>query len=494
MQPAIGERQLFVDDSDISEVHGLRATLHEPEKKGAVIRPDMAALEGRGTMQVRSTPFWDQQDELFRYVVTDTDGPTSVNMLWESRDGYDWSLKPIGLDGDRTFKAEVGDRTAALYALLSDPPDIDSPDRRFKSLTSHPHSSKHMVPITSPDLLRWELNDETPFRSADEWNLSYDPVAQVYIATPKVRGVYGRSVGLSTSRDYDYWTQSELMFQTDELDQELAQGHIDWYMKTPTLYSQSGKHDYWNWHNVDIYNMGVFRYETLYLGMPAFFHRFGPGKDRDGQQYAFTFFPLVCSRDLREWKRVGERRPFMRPSNVEGGAFDLAKSQPPSNAIVRDDELWLYYNGLRYSGWSPKPDKQEDHRGAVCLAVLRRDGFVSMDAGEDAGVLITRTLTVPDGARQLCVNAAAPGGELRGAILDDAGQAFEDFCVAEEVRVPAGKTLTHRRPRMSDPVGIDSVRTELAFSGHSDLSQLAGRQVRLRFSLRQAELYSYWFE
>ena len=35
-----GERQLFLDDVGISEINNLNRTMHQPAKKGAVIRPD----------------------------------------------------------------------------------------------------------------------------------------------------------------------------------------------------------------------------------------------------------------------------------------------------------------------------------------------------------------------------------------------------------------------------------------------------------------------
>ena len=35
-----GERQLFLDDVGISKVDNLKRTMHQPTKKGAVIRPD----------------------------------------------------------------------------------------------------------------------------------------------------------------------------------------------------------------------------------------------------------------------------------------------------------------------------------------------------------------------------------------------------------------------------------------------------------------------
>jgi hypothetical protein len=485
----LGERRLFLDDADVAEIRQLRQTLHHPAKKGAVIRPDVLQYGG-GIFQVRSMPFRGPEAERFRYVVVETGAPTSSSSLWESRDGLNWFPVRIGSNDTPFFSTRLPDGGSfSPYVLLRDEHDPD-PARRFKSLR---HAGKHLVAVTSSDLETWQENSATPVQSADEWNLSHDRDAGLYIATPKVAGVYGRSVGLATSTDFDHWTQSELMFQTDELDQELAPESIQWYMNSPTLYSQSAYPTDWDWHNVDIYNMGVFRYESIYIGIPAFFHRFGPGKPGEGPQFAFTTFPLVCSRDLHHWTRVAERQPFMRPSYMGSGAFDLAKSQPPSNAIVRDGELWFYYNGLKYSGWSPKPDFQDQDGGAVCLAVLRRDGFLSLDAGNEEGTLVTHTLSLPPRTSRLFVNLAATGGELSVALLDPAGQPLDPFRAVEVVPRPGTGTRDRPLPRFSDPIGGDHLAAEVCWKGKSDISEVAGREVRLRFRLRRTQLFSYWF-
>ena len=291
LQPAAGERQLFLDDEDIVEIRDLKRRMGQPEKKGTVIRPDCQTL-GRDTVyQVRSAPSWDPDEEVLRYVVVDTSAETRTNTSWQSEDGLNWSPKAMGPDGSNIFSARLPDRETSLYVLVRD--DLDeNPARRFKSLY---HTGECLLPAASSDLLTWQPFETTPFKSADEWNMSFDEAARLYIATIKLSGVYGRSAGLSTSTDFEHWSESVLTFQTDELDQELAPAHIEWYMKNPTLYQAAGAHSSWDWHNVDVYNMGVFRYESLYIGIPALFHRFGPGKEEDRPQYAFTIFPCCAA-------------------------------------------------------------------------------------------------------------------------------------------------------------------------------------------------------
>ena len=78
-----------------------------------------------------------------------------------------------------------------------------------------------------------------------------------------------------------------------------------------------------------------------------------------------------------------------------------------TNPVEHGDELWFYYSALK---WRDNPYRfnsdrtrrdpqtlspseradQAEGGGAVCLAVLRRDGFVSLDAGEQPGTVTTR--------------------------------------------------------------------------------------------------------
>jgi hypothetical protein len=98
---------------------------------------------------------------------------------------------------------------------------------------------------------------------------------------------------------------------------------------------------------------------------------------------------------------------------------------------------------------------------------LRRDGFVSLDAGESPAALLTRPLAWPGGTLHL--NADATGGEIRVEVVNAAGNVLAQ----------------------SQPVRGDQLRAAVALSG----GMLAiGADVRLRITAHKAKLYSYWFE
>ena len=71
----------------------------------------------------------------------------------------------------------------------------------------------------------------------------------------------------------------------------------------------------------------------------------------------------------------------------------------PSSPLERGNELWFYYTGVRQyafitSGEDPGYEDYTPDAGAVCLAMLRRDGFISLDAAEKEGTLLTKSFKV----------------------------------------------------------------------------------------------------
>ena len=313
--------------------------------------------------------------------------------------------------------------------------------------------------------------------SSDEGNLSYDPLEGLFIHTVKRGGPFGRAVALATSRDFKTWQDYGVVFHADKLDQEVGSKNIQARAADPTL--QQALYDAPQTHNVDVYNMGVFQYEGIYIGLPALFHATGPVPNYPNTD-GFHLIQLACSRDLKSWQRLGDRATFIGPSRLDSGAYDLMQILPPSAPVVKDDELWFYYTGLKYrvnftyvgtypDGTTvPMPGRDRD-AGAVCLAVLRRDGFVSLDAGAEPGTMLTRPFALP--GTKLRLNADAAEGEIIVTLLDGAGNTVA----------------------VSEGVAGDHVRADVKWK-QGDLSSLTGQVVSLRFKLRQARLYSFWIE
>lgn len=458
---AAGQRQLFLDDHVIASKRNLTATLHQPEKRGAVIAPDQ---QWEKWLETRCAPIWNESKGVFQiWLITNSPENISGMTYAESADGIHW-IKPIlrqwAFKGSLENNFITPDPSlvpphSVMENIVLDPNDPD-PSRRYKGLLG----AEYRQPIASPDGIHWSILDAPRIPSMDESNLSYDPLTRTFIASTKVWAASGRSHAIWTSKDFLSWTKLDKIIEADEQDQQLARKYIQARRADPTLAQVT--YDPSHYH-ADIYNIGIFRYEGVYVGMPAFYYATAGVEPRT---HGFHLIQLTSSRDLQNWNRLGGRKPFIGPSPMGPDVYDQTQLLPPSAPVVREDELWFYYSGMKYR---EIPENADAKQGAVCLAVLRRDGFVSLDADVNEGMLWTRPFVAP--GTKLWVNVDAAGGTLKIEALD-----------------AAGKVLA-----VSEPILSDQPRAAVAWAS-GDLSNLKDQNVTLRFKLRKARLYSFWLD
>ena len=459
-------RQLFLDDFIIQETTGLNRTMHQPVKKGAVIRPDQP---GENWLQTRCKPAWDEEAGCFKIWLFGSInepmrkwGPRPTGPCYaESKDGIHWTkpaLKQVEIAGSLennfiSIGRDIGWPQNIIENVIYDPNE-PNPQYRFKGFLG----ALGRRPIGSADGKNWSLLEGRELKSRDESNLSYDPEKGLFIATFKELGPNGRAHRIWTSRDFLKWCDTGTLFHADEEDQRLAKLNIESRLANPALYQpiKANSEDY----HADIYNLSIFNYEGIYVGMPAMFHH---TSKHEGNSEGFHLIQLACSRDLKNWKRLGDRGTFIGPSIADSENYDLAQILPPSAPVIRNDELWFYYSGLRYRATPTPPNP---FMGAICLAVLRRDGFISMDAGSRPGELITQPFYVRGDSLSINVNA-------------------KGFCCIEVLDLE-GKPLAK-----SQAIRGDHPRCTVEWST-GDFKTCRGKAVQLRFRLRDAELFSFW--
>jgi len=106
---------------------------------------------------------------------------------------------------------------------------------------------------------------------------------------------------------------------------------------------------------------------------------------------------------------------------------------------------------------------------------LRTDGFASVHAGADVGEMVTHPLRFSGG--QLLVNlSTSAGGSLRVEMQDESGQPIPGFTLKE-----------------CKPLVGDSIEMPVRWGKSADLAHLAGKAVRLRFVLQEADLFALRF-
>ena len=258
-----------------------------------------------------------------------------------------------------------------------------------------------------------------------------------------------RLIGRTTSEDFVNWEPTSTALAMDDLDPPAA----------------------------EFYSMSAFPYQGWMIGL--LYVLYGDPEESLIRKKGLMDTQLVASRDGIDWLRLGHRQPFI--PRGERGSFDMGMVGPNSGMAERDGKLWFYYNG-----WSGEHRETKAYRrlsdpglfamGRLCsgigLATLRQDGFISIDAGDDEGVLETTAEAVS--GRQLVVNAVTRGnGEIRIEVLDREGSVLPGF--ATESCAPfQGDSVSH------------TVRWK-----ENALAGLEGDDYSFRFRMRQASLYAY---
>lgn len=472
-----GQRQLFLDDDDIAHLENVRRSLHAPQKRGAVIRREPAI---GGKPEIRTAPAWDPERgvwKLWTICVTPEElhGIAGLSGYHESSDGLHWRQPLLRLtehEGTREnnfvhIPLEDG-RTAEIFGAVYDGADPD-PGRRYKALSFTMAPGLAVFFAVSPDGIHWTRADVPSIASGDEPNFSFDRQGRLFIATVKVRGPFGRSHALTRSEDFAVWSDPELIFHADEEDQAQAREIIAARLADSSLQQPVFNHP--EEHAVDVYNFAVSRYESRYIGFASMFYHTGRAWN-DRNHDGFHHVQLAASRDMYSWRRVGNRAPLIGPSPLGAGAYDTMQILGPSSPVIRGDELWLYYSGIRHR-W--RPETASPDRAAICLATMRRDGFVSFDAGTEEGVVTTAPFSWE--GKHLLLNADAAGGEIRCELLGAGGQPLPGYA-----------------KRNSIPLAEDHARQQATWQGEERIPAHCDRPVQLRFRLRNAKLYSYWFE
>src|SRR5690606_12161637 len=104
------------------------------------------------------------------------------------------------------------------------------------------------------------------------------------------------------------------------------------------------------------------------------------------------------------------------------------------------------------------------------------DGFVSVDTGDEPGVVRTQPVRVTGRRLLLNLNTGALGG-MQVGLIGTGGEALPGFAV-EDCRT----------------LEIDSAGAEVSWAAGADLASLKGREVALEFRSRRTKLFSFRFE
>lgn len=205
---------------------------------------------------------------------------------------------------------------------------------------------------------------------------------------------------------------------------------------------------------------------NFFYGMPSR-HRYGIywGFLEPFRMNDFIQTELAVSRDGFNFERFRGRQPII-PYGQDGSWDDEMIFASPQWLDV-GDEWWMYY-----SGWDG-PHGTPDRNGAIGLAKIRKEGFVSLRGPDGGGVVCTRSMIWPGGDLRVNANASATDGVLRVRASDARRRPVEGFDYDD------GQDFSG-----------DNVAQRVLWNGRS-LDELKGQVIRLEFYLKNADLFTF---
>jgi len=448
-------RQLFVDDFLIEETT-LKRTFHHPEYYSAnpVLKPEKPwELGGRAyTMPFSDGVWYDPKDGIFKMWYFAGSGASTCYAT--SKDGIRWDKPKLDVEPGTNIVLRLSRDSNAVWL----DPDPRDPGERFKMALYH---QGRFTLYRSPEGIHWtKVSDGA--KTGDRSTFFYNPFRQ--------RWVFSIRSGSRLGRSRHYWETTDFFRFRDPV---TANGEAVVWAAADS--GDPPRDDFKV--RPQLYNLDCVAYESVLLGLFSIWRGdYRSPTTEKGKELLKLGRPKtnsVCtgfSRDGFHWDRP-DRRPFL-PLSEKMGDWNWGNLQSTVPCcLVVGDRLWFYVSGRAGKGF---PGSQHVDSGASTgLAMLRRDGFASMDAGAEPASLTTRPLRFR--GKHLFVNVNAPQGQLLVEVLDEQGRAI----------VPLDRK--HCRP-----VRGNCTRQAVTWEGADDLATIAGKTLRLRFHLTHGSLYSFW--
>jgi len=474
----IGHRlEPFVDHHLIDRLEGTSLRLHAPHYAGVALPFNDA---------------WDRDASGYATILEDnglyrlyyrggprdasagkSEGSTSYFCYAESRDGITWVKPKLGLvefEGSKENNILLAPApkedpwTQSISPFLDSRPGVPA-DERYKAVGGQWPQGLYV--LVSPDGIKWrKWRDKPVFKDGafDSQNVAFwSEAEQCYVLyfrvftnwtdySAKNFRVDGfRSISRTTSSDLINWSAPQRMTFGNTPLEQLYTNHTRPYFRAP----------------------------HIYLTMPM---RLVPGRrfltdaEMDTQKLGKGFrgisghnhnIPNEVSDTVLMTSRGGTRydrtfmEAFVRPGLDKGNW--VSRNGVPATGLIRTgpSEMSLYV-GQNYV-------QPTAHLGRY---TMRLDGFASVHADYAGGEMVTKPFVVEGEQLALNFSTSAAGG-LRVEVQTGSGEPIPGYTL-EECPVVVG----------------DSVERTVAWSTRTDLIPLRGQAVRLRFVMRDADLFA----
>ena len=493
MENISDSRQLFVDRSLIERMDGVALRLHEPVSGGVVIQVDKP-WEGPANFGMSVIDVGDRLLMYYRgWSLTDAADQNGVGCVAESRDdGATWTKpvlnlarKPAWPDNNIIATDEGEPRFAFPCAPWLDTRPGVPVHERIKMIQSEPASGEKHTAMNDPAgpkrLVFWTSADGFTFRKLDPQpqmvsnlpncfdggnSLFWSAAEQQYVLYYRWCDVYP---GKGASSD---WT---LPFRRT-MARATSKDLLHWNTSIPMTYGDTPREQFYV-NNTQPY----FRAPQVYIALAA---RFMEGHQAITAKQAADAGLVKAIGALRnDWSRdcsdgvllsshagstVYDRNfmeSFVRPG-LGYGNWTTRSNYPLTGILPAGKERIQFFVSRRYlqPTWH------------IERLLLRTDGFASLSAPWAGGEMLTKPFVFAGTALEINYRTGAPGF-VRVELQDADGTPIPGY-------------------RLDDCPGIigDEIERVIGWKGGADVTGLAGKAVRLRFVMKDADLFSFRFQ
>ncbi len=452
-------RELFVDRSLIDSMDRLELRLHAPTPAGTALkldRPWEGIVSGyftvlqdgdRFRMYYRGRPTTSRKDG--------SSEAAEVTCMAESADGITWSRPDLGLfevAGTRHNNVVLVEPKTATHnfcPFLDTRPGVPATER-YKSVGG---TGDGLFGFTSPDGIHWNSVSDKPLITAGQFDsqnvVFWSESEQCYVCYFRTWKNDVRWISRSESADFLHWSLPASMTFGGAPNEHLYINQTRPYARAPHLYLGLAAR-----FNPGRRALTEEQVRALDLENPV---NYGELKNDDSDAV------LLSSRGGTRYDRTFLEsfiRPGIDPRNW------VARANYPALGLIQTSPQELSCFVLRHYG------QPSIHLERLSLRV---DGFASVHAGYAPGEFVTHPVTFAGNALELNF-ATSAAGFAKVQLEDAAGRALPGYAFADS----------------EECIG-DSVARVIRWKKSSNVAPLAGQTVRIRFRLKDADLYSFRF-